>query len=436
MDSGQLLKRLRTIVIILGLTAITLLVMVYRFEWIGFAYLLAPLVVGIVILAGYSFVLARRFSRKHEKQEASIEKNNVRLLTLVNSLGEAIFAVDKQGKITIYNAAALELIDSHEDIYGKPIDTILHLSNVKNEPQSSIKEVFEHGRVILRDDLVLKTKHSETNVYLTITPIKEKGELAGAIILARDISQQKNLESQKDEFLSVVSHELRTPVAVVEADLSTVLLPGYAKLPPKAEKLLRSASQNLTYLSGLLQDISDLSHSERTVLDTELVSFTAQKMASELVDDFSNQAKKANLQLKLSVPEQSINLVSSYQRVREILVNFITNAVKYSSGHGKEVTLQVVPSKRFPGGASFLVVDQGIGMRPADVKKLFKKFFRAPDSRVQKIRGTGMGLYIAQKQAKKIGAVIDIHSQTNHGSTFSLDVPASIQVKAARTNSK
>ncbi len=223
MDSGQLLRRLRTIVIILGLTAITLLVMVYRFEWIGFAYLLIPLVIGIVILAGYSFVLARRFSKNHEKQEASIEKNNVRLLTLVNSLGEAVFAVDKQGKVTIYNAAALELIDSHEDIYGKSIDKVLHLTNVRDEPQSSIKEVFQHGRVILRDDLVLKTKHQETNVYLTINPIKEKGELAGAIILARDVSQQKNLETQKDEFLSVVSHELRTPVAVVEADLSTVL---------------------------------------------------------------------------------------------------------------------------------------------------------------------------------------------------------------------
>lgn len=436
MDSGQLLKRLRTIVIILGLTAITLLVMVYRFEWIGFAYLLIPLVIGIVILTGYSFVLARRFSKHHEKQEATIEKNNVRLLTLVNSLGEAVFAVDKHGKVTIYNAAALELIDSHEDIYGKSIDKVLHLTNVRNEPQSSIKEVFEHGRVILRDDLVLKTKHQETHVYLTITPIKEKGELAGAIILARDVSKQKNLETQKDEFLSVVSHELRTPVAVVEADLSTVLLPGYAKIPPKAEKLLRSASQNLTYLSGLLQDISDLSHSERTVLDTELVSFTAQKMASELVDDFANQAKKANLQIKLEVPEATINLISSYQRVREILVNFITNAVKYSSGHGKVVTLQVVPSKRFPGGASFLVIDQGIGMSPTDVKKLFKKFFRSADSRVQKIRGTGMGLYIAQKQAEKIGATIDIQSHVNHGSTFSLDVPANIQTKAANTNRK
>ncbi len=199
---------------------------------------------------------------------------------------------------------------------------------------------------------------------------------------------------------------------------------------------MRSASQNLTYLSGLLQDISDLSHSERTVLDTELVSFTAQKMASELVDDFANQAKKANLQLKLEVPEATINLISSYQRVREILVNFITNAVKYSSGHGKVVTLQVVPSKRFPGGASFLVIDQGIGMSPGDVKKLFKKFFRSADSRVQKIRGTGMGLYIAKKQAEKIGATIDIQSHSNHGSTFSLDVPASIQTKATNTNRK
>ncbi len=430
MKPEQTLRRLEIIVTVLAITSVVLLFMVYQFEWIGFALMLAPLIIMVVILAIYSFILTRRFSRVREKHEAVVEKNNIRLLTLVNSLGEAIFAVDKHGKITIYNAAALELIDSHEDIYGKPIDSILRLTNVKNEPQSSIREVFEHGKVILRDDLVLKTKQKNIEVYLTITPIKEMGELAGAIILARDISKQKGLEQQKDEFLSVVSHELRTPVAVVEADLSTVLLPGYAKLPPKATKLLRSASQNLTYLSGLLQDISDLSHSERSILDTELVSFTAQKLAAELNDDFSNQAKKSKLQIKLEAPDQPISLVSSYQRVREILVNFLTNAIKYSANHGRTITLQVMPSRHFPGGACFVVSDQGIGMNPADVRRLFKKFFRSADDRVQQIRGTGMGLYIAHKQAEKIGARISVQSHPNHGTSFSLDVPASIKAQS------
>lgn len=427
MNSEQKLKRWQVATLVIGLVVIACIVLSYNFGRLELVLAVLPLSALVPILAGYCFVLARRQTRKEQQKEGAIEDKNVRLTTLVNSLGEAIFAVDKAGRITIYNSAALELLDSHEDLYGQPIDKVLHLLNGKNEPQSSIREVFERGRVILRDDLVLKTSTGQTYVYLTITPIKEKGELTGAIILARDISKQKGLEAQKDEFLSVVSHELRTPVAVVEADLSTVLLPGYAELPPKAAKLLRSASQNLTYLSGLLQDISDLSHSERTVLDTELVSFTAQKLATDLADDFANQATKTGQSIKLLAAEQPIELVSSYQRVREVLVNFLTNAIKYSGGKGKIITLRVSPSKIYPGGASFSVIDQGIGMQPTDLQKLFKKFFRASDQRVQQIRGTGMGLYIARRQADKIGAKIRVESQFGKGSSFSLEVPARIR---------
>lgn len=398
-------------------------------QWEGFAYILIPTMLILLVLSVYTMWFAMRYSKGHIKYETDVEQDRTRLLALVNSLGEAVFAVDKKGRVLVYNAAALELIDSHKDIYNEAIDEVLALVNARNEPESSIRQVFEHGKVVMRDDLVLKTGVGETAVYLTITPIKEAGELTGAIILARDISKQRNLEGQKDEFLSVVSHELRTPVAVVEADLSTVLLPGFAKIPPKAEKLLRSASQNLTYLSGLLQDISDLSHSERAVLDTEIVSFSAQKMAKELADDLTNQANKAGLKINLNVAEQPILLSSSYQRLKEILMNFMTNAIKYSSGHGHVITISVEPSKKFPNGAKIIVTDEGIGISPTDLRKLFKKFFRSADKKVQEIKGTGMGLYITTKQADKIGAVISVSSKINHGSSFCLDVPAKFDPK-------
>lgn len=398
-------------------------------QWEGFAYILIPTMLILLILSVYTMFFAMRYSKGHIKHETDVEKDRTRLLTLVNSLGEAVFAVDKNGKILVYNAAALELIDSHKDIFNEPIDQVLKLTNARNEPESSIRQVFEHGKVVMRDDLALKTRAGDVDVYLNITPIKEAGELTGAIILARDISKQRSLEGQKDEFLSVISHELRTPVAVVEADLSTVLLPGYAKIPLKAEKLLRSASQNLTYLSGLLQDISDLSHSERAVLDTEIVSFSAQKIAKELADDMSNQATKAGLKIHLDLTDETIMISSSYQRVREILMNFLTNAIKYSSGHGRNITIKVEKSKKYPGGAIISVIDDGIGIAPADQKRLFKKFFRSADKKVQQIKGTGMGLYITTKQADKIGAAIIVDSKLNHGSTFSLEMPAKLDSK-------
>lgn len=429
MNPRVLIHRMVGFIVGLLIIAFVMSVGLVTVQWEGFAYILIPTMSILVVLSGYTLWFAMRYSKGHLKHEGDIEADRARLMTLVNSLGEAVFAVDKKGKITLYNSAALELIDSHKDIYGESIDKVLNLLNARNEPESSIRQVFEHGKVVMRDDLVLKTNGTQSNVYLNITPMKEAGELTGAIILARDISRQRNLESQKDEFLSVVSHELRTPVAVVEADLSTVLLPGYAKLPPKALNLLRSASQNLTYLSGLLQDISDLSHSERAVLDTEIVSFTAQKLAKELADDMDNQAKKAGLNIKLEFVDNPITLSSSYQRVREILMNFMTNAIKYSQGHGKLVTIRIEQSKKYKDGAKICVVDEGIGIAPNDVRRLFKKFFRSSNKKVQEIKGTGMGLYITSKQASKIGATITVQSKLNHGSEFCLDVPAKFDPK-------
>lgn len=110
-------------------------------------------------------------------------------------------------------------------------------------------------------------------------------------------------------------------------------------------------------------------------------------------------------------------------------MNFMTNAIKYSQGHGKLVTIRIEQSKKYKDGAKICVVDEGIGIAPNDVRRLFKKFFRSSNKKVQEIKGTGMGLYITSKQASKIGATITVQSKLNHGSEFCLDVPAKFDPK-------
>lgn len=371
-----------------------------------------------------------------EERNKILKKEQTKLLTLVNSLGEATFAVDTKGEITLYNAAALELIDSHTEPTKQSIQKILPLVDSKNQTIDLLGEVVREGKVIIRDDLFLQRPEVDPlPLYTILTPINEQGEIVGAIVMARDIAQQKSLQAQKDEFLSVVSHELRTPVAIVEADLSTVLLPGYAELPEKATKLLHSANQNITYLSGLLQDISDLSHAQRLMLDVELQSVDCKTLVKELAQDFSSRAQKANLELKLEIDAKTPAIISSTQRINEILVNFLTNAIKYSSGVGKSIGLKVTPSSDLDGGVRFEVHDEGLGISEEDQARLFKKFYRSSSTAVQSIKGTGMGLYITAQQAKKIGAHISMHSELKAGSTFSLDLPAKVPVDIiAKTN--
>jgi PAS domain S-box-containing protein len=371
------------------------------------------------------------------QKNSNLQKEQSQLRTLVNSLGEAILAVNVKGEITLYNAAALELIDSHNEPNGQSLQKVFGIVDAKNQPVDIVSAVIREGKIVTRDDVFLqRDSDGQIPLYVLITPINEQGEIVGAIIMARDIAKQKTLQAQKDEFLSVVSHELRTPVAIVEADLSTVLLPGYTELPEKASKLLRSASQNITYLSGLLQDISDLSHSERLVLDVELQSVDCQAIAKELTDDFKSRAEKAGLELRLETDNGVTGIVSSSQRINEILVNFLTNAIKYSAGVGKTINFRLAKSSEYEGGVRFDVQDEGLGISEEDQAKLFTKFYRSSDPTVQAIKGTGMGLYITAQQAKKIGGHISMHSELKKGSTFSLDLPARVPSElVAKTNS-
>lgn len=370
----------------------------------------------------------------HKKYESKLQAEQDKLLALVNSLGEAVFAVDTHGKITLYNAAALGLIDSHGDILNKDLKAILPLVDKDGKSVEVIDKVLSKGKIVTRDDLHTGPEAKKIDLYVMATPVNEGGEYVGAIVMVRDVSKQKNLQQQKDEFLSVVSHELRTPVAIVEADISTVLSPHFvAKVPDNVVKLLKSASQNITYLSGLLQDISDLSHSERMVLDVELKNIDIPNFTKSLTDSMHERAKAEGLDLKLAINTTDEKILSSEQRVQEILINFLTNAIKYSARVGKTVSLTVKPSEMFSGGVQFAIQDEGIGISASDQKKLFHKFYRSSNTKVQAIKGTGMGLYITQEQAKKIGGDISMSSELGKGSVFMLDIPASIPPEKVAT---
>ncbi|MBI2797753.1 PAS domain-containing protein [Candidatus Saccharibacteria bacterium] len=377
------------------------------------------------IMESKNEALSFRQSLPARPDTPSSGSQNARMRTLVNSLAEAIIAVDPRGLITMYNSAALELIDSHADILGESLQEVLPLSR-DGSPVNIWPPVVSTSGIVVRDDLILQRKTGTINVYIAATPIIDQGQTTGAIVLARDVSQQKSLESQKDEFLSIVSHELRTPVATVEADVSTVLTPGFTKLPEAALKLLNDAHQNILYLSGLLQDISDLSHSQRLVLDTELRRINASSLVNRLVGDFTDRAKNKGLSLKTYFEDNLPEVTTSEQRLEEIMINFLTNAIKYSAPKGKEILITARKSKLLLGGLRLCVVDQGLGISDGDQRRLFKKFYRANTAEVQQISGTGMGLYIVARQAKQIGARLGFRSAVGKGSAFSIDLPPAV----------
>lgn len=362
------------------------------------------------------YLLESRFTHR-------IENERQRLLSLINSLSNAVLAVDEHGKVYLYNAAALELLNTNRDINGHAITELLPLKNSWGHRVDLMHLITSQDQAVNRQDLFYTAGDgSKVILDLTVSPVHVFGygedNWGGYMVVFRDITKQKSLDEQRDEFISVVSHELRTPVAIAEANLSTSLLPGFANIPPKAKNLIKQAHDNTVFLGELIQDLTTLAHAERDDIKLKLELVNIADFAEQLVRDYRASAEHRGLKLELHPDGELGSLVTSEHELREVLQNFLTNAIKYTKrGH---VALEVT---RTDTGADFTVRDTGIGISTSDQRKIFNKFYRSEDYRTRQTGGTGLGLYITTKLAHKLGAKISFTSRLNHGSAFTLAVP-------------
>jgi two-component system phosphate regulon sensor histidine kinase PhoR len=268
------------------------------------------------------------------------------------------------------------------------------------------------------------------NVYVNVSPIKlgfRSNSERGFIMILRDITKEKSLEEERDEFISVVSHELRTPITISEAEISNAqLINSRQGNDEKLAKALESAHKQVVFLANMMNDLATLSRAQRDDYDIELAVIDPKEILQGLANNYTVEAKQKNLEFITKIEGSVRTVVSSKLYVEEILQNFVTNSLKYT----REGSVTVVASQQ-PTGIMFSVIDTGIGISKTDQHKLFEKFFRSEDYRTRESGGTGLGLYVTLKLAKRIGAKITVQSELNHGSTFHVIVP-SAQSKAKR----
>ena len=360
--------------------------------------------------------------RKLVPQDAQIEHE--RLNSLINSMADGVVAVDKNMRIVLSNGAALNILDVNSSLRDRQLKDVVDLIDKNSQAIDIEKLVASTNTPTSNRDLLLRYKDkSLINVYLSIAPVHlgyGQREQHGYVILLRDITREKSLEEERDEFISVVSHELRTPIAISEANISNVqFIIDKNGSPEQIKEALKQAHDQVLYLADLINDLATLSRAERGKLDVKPESINVPALINELGESFAPQAKAKGLEFKTGAIAPNVTTVdSSMLYVHEILQNFVTNAIKYTETGS--VTLGVEAAQ---GGVRFIVSDTGIGISQADQDKVFDKFFRSEDFRTRKNTGTGLGLYVTLKLAKLIHADIDLQSELNKGSTFSIFVP-------------
>jgi PAS domain S-box-containing protein len=388
-------------------------------------------IIKLMFIVAFS-IMAVQSVRSHDEEvllenrfTARLESERQRLLALINSLSDAVLAIDQDGKVYQYNAAALGLLNTNRDISGVDVSSLLKLHDEKFTAIDIDRLIAGSDGVINRQDFTyVADDGSEISLDLTISPVHISGFIAGhddaggSMIVFRDITMQKSLDEERDEFISVTSHELRTPLAIAEANLSTAMLPGYAKIEPKAMKLLEQSHQNIIFLGQLIQDLANLARAERSDIKIERRLVDIPAMIQQLASDYRGSATDKGLKFKVILDPKVKAILTSEREAHEVLQNFLTNAIKYTQ-HG-----QIILSVEHHAGAAVISVkDTGIGISASDKAKVFQKFYRSEDYRTRATGGTGLGLYITRKLVERAGLGIDFISRLNYGSTFRLIIP-------------
>ncbi len=390
------------------------------------------LAAGLAEWVHYRSRRANAQSNKLVSLSGQLSQEQLKAQALMSSISEGVMVVDVNGQIQLFNKAAQQLTGWDESsAQGIDYKLVLQLRTSDDKEITSLNEPFQHvwskHEPVVRDDLVATTRSGrKVQLSLSISPITDNNDaITGAIALFRDISREKAVERQKDEFVSTASHEMRTPVAAIEGYISLAMNPNVATIDDRAKKYLEKSHETIQHLGELFRDLLNVTKAEEGNLTGRLEPVNVGELLQAAVEDMQFAAQKKKLTLVLQTSNsvgKSIApifyVAASPERLREVVMNLIDNGIKYTEAGGIKVTMS--------GDAKEVKVsisDTGMGIAAEDIPHLFQKFYRVDSSAIRTIGGTGLGLYLCRRMVEAFNGHIWVESKLGQGSAFNFTLP-------------
>lgn len=231
-------------------------------------------------------------------------------------------------------------------------------------------------------------------------------------------------ENHSNEVLSLVAHELKNPLSSIRGYTDLLLSNAVGDLNPQQRQFLITIQANITRMSELIADLSDVSLVDSNRLKLELTTFPIPILVDEITQLLLPQLDEKNLLFCTDIEDELPYIISDKRRISQILINLIGNAAKYTLPSGR-IDFRIM-KVTIDGGKfiQFSVKDSGIGIKEPDKQWIFQQYFRAEDAQSRDIPGTGLGLYITKRLTEILGGKIWFESEFNQGSTFYFTIPA------------
>lgn len=360
------------------------------------------------------------------KTRASFDRLSHQNELILNSAGEGIYGLNREGITTFVNPAAAEILGYKiNQLQCQPMHEMVKHSTVEGNiyawRDSPIYQTIQTGKIhYVNNEIFRRQDKSNFPVEYVSTPIKEKEKIVGAVVIFKDITERQIIDRMKDEFVSVVSHELRTPLTSIRGAISVLSNSGLDPTSDKSQRLLAIALDNSNRLERLINDILDLERIKTGRVTMVKKSYDATQVMTDAVEVVQSIADKT--QIQLSVQPRSVQVWMDRDRIIQTLTNIINNAIKFSPPHTSvKIAAQLIGDDM----VRFQVTDHGRGIPPENLETIFDRFQQVDASDSRDRGGTGLGLAICRSIIQQHGGQIWVESTLNKGSTFYFTLPIS-----------
>ena len=353
----------------------------------------------------------RRRKRQHGARAEATAAEREHAARVLAAVGDGVFLVDGGGVIRFWNRAA-ELVSGRggEDARGRPAAEIF------DGWEAVAAEIpISEGASPAARPVTLPVDVEGRELWLSFVAVRS---FAGVVYAFRDLTVERRLEEVKSDFIATVSHELRTPMTAVLGAAKTLLREDIVLSPERRQKLLVMIDSQATRLTQITEEVLLASRLDRGDLPVdrehvdlgELVRGAVETMQGQLPESISLTARI----------DDGAAAVGDRDRIEQVLLNLIDNAVKYSP-HGGAIT---VSAARLATGVRVEVEDEGIGIPQLEQGAIFEKFYRADPHQREVPGGTGLGLYISRELVRRMGGSIGVRSRPGQGSMFFFELPS------------
>jgi two-component system, OmpR family, phosphate regulon sensor histidine kinase PhoR len=355
-------------------------------------------------------------ARQHTLAER-VRESELSVKTVFGARLDCLVVVDGDRRVRLMNRACRNLFGVEEEGRGLTFLELIRHASIDRLVLEAVR-----AREPRRESIQMSRGPSEgRELEVTAVPLGEdSAQPEGAVILFRDVTQLKQAEEIRREFVANVSHELRTPLSIFRGYLET-LLDDPQQPPGELLRILEIMERHSNRLNALVEDVLSLARLESPGPKLNLSEVDLPELFHSVMRDWEKRFASAQLKSHLNFPGNLPLLDADENRLQEIIYNLLDNAVKYSQPGGT-VSLR---AELEGGRVRISVSDQGVGIPEADLPRIFERFYRADKGRSRELGGTGLGLSIVKHIVQLHGGTVEAQSELGKGTTISILLPVS-----------